>query len=225
MERKLIKIAPSILSADFGRLADEIRTVEAAGADLIHIDVMDGHFVPNLTYGPIIIEKCRKITSLPLDVHLMITNAEERLDSYLDAGANYLSIHVEAVKHLQRALDYIRKKGAKAGVVLNPATPLETITWAVDDIDFILLMTVNPGYGAQAFIPNSMAKIEAAARLLREAGSKAEIEVDGGVGPGNAGSLAAAGATILVAGNSIFHAKEPAVALRDIASAALAARH
>ena len=224
MERKVIKIAPSILSADFGRLAEEIRMVEEAGADLIHVDVMDGHFVPNLTYGPIIIEKCRQITSLPLDVHLMITNAEERLDSYLDAGANYLSIHVEAVRHLQRALDYIRQKGAKAGAVLNPATPIDTIGWVVDDLDFILLMSVNPGYGAQSFIPSSLAKIEAAARMLREAGSKADIEVDGGVGPGNAGSLAAAGATILVAGNAIFRAKQPALALKDMASAAEAAR-
>ncbi|HUX07878.1 MAG TPA: ribulose-phosphate 3-epimerase [Acidobacteriota bacterium] len=215
-----IKIAPSILSADFGRLAEEIRMVEEAGAHLLHIDVMDGHFVPNLTYGPLIVSKCKEITSLPLDVHLMITNAEERLDSYLDAGADYLSIHAEAVIHMQRTLDYIRKAGAKAGVALNPATPLNALDWVMEDLDFVLIMSVNPGFGAQAFIPSSTRRISEAAALLKLGNQPVEIEVDGGVGPANAGELAAAGATMLVAGNAIFKAGNPAAVVREMVSAA-----
>jgi len=215
-----IKIAPSILSADFGRLAEEIRMVEEAGAHLLHIDVMDGHFVPNLTYGPLIVSKCKEITSLPLDVHLMITNAEERLDSYLDAGADYLSIHAEAVIHMQRTLDYIRKAGAKAGVALNPVTPLNALDWVMEDLDFVLIMSVNPGFGAQAFIPSSTRRISEAAALLKLGNQPVEIEVDGGVGPANAGELAAAGATMLVAGNAIFKAGNPAAVVREMVSAA-----
>jgi ribulose-phosphate 3-epimerase len=217
MEREMIKIAPSILSADFGRLAEEISMVERAGAHLIHVDVMDGHFVPNLTYGPMIVSKCKEITSLPVDVHLMITNAEERLDSYLEAGADYVSIHAEAVAHLQRALSHIRGRGAKAGAALNPATPLSALEWALDDLDFVLLMTVNPGFGAQSFIPASMKKIRDLAEMIRRTGKKIEIEVDGGVGTSNAGELAAAGVTMLVAGNAIFKAEDPAKAIKEMA--------
>ncbi len=219
-----IKIAPSILSADFGRLAEEIKMVEAAGAHLLHIDVMDGHFVPNLTYGPKIVRVCKEITSLPLDVHLMITNAEERLDSYLEAGADYVSVHAEAVFHLQRALAYIRKAGAKGGVALNPATSLSALEWVVDDLDFVLIMSVNPGFGAQAFLPASLRRIRQAAELLGREGEPVEIEVDGGVGPANAGELAAAGATMLVAGSAIFKAEDPAAVVREMVSAAESAR-
>ncbi len=218
------KIAPSILSADFGRLGEEIKKVEAAGAHLLHIDVMDGHFVPNLTYGPKIVRACKEITSLPLDVHLMITNAEERLDSYLEAGADYVSVHAEAVFHLQRALAHIRKAGAKAGVALNPATSLSALEWVVEDLDFVLIMSVNPGFGAQAFLPASLQRIRQAAELLRREGEPVEIEVDGGVGPANAGELAAAGATMLVAGNAIFKAEDPAAVVREMVSAAESAR-
>jgi len=185
---------------------------------------MDGHFVPSLTYGPLIVRACRKATSLPLDVHLMITNAELRLDDYLDAGADYICVHAEAVNHLQRTLDGIRKRGAKAGVALNPATPLDAVRWVISDLDFMLIMSVNPGFEAQSFIPASKEKIAAAAQMLRDAGSEAEIEVDGGVCPQNSGALAAAGATMLVAGSAIFKAEDPAAALKEIRSAAEAAR-
>jgi ribulose-phosphate 3-epimerase len=225
MERKMkIKIAPSILSADFGRLGEEIRMVERAGAHLIHVDVMDGHFVPNLTYGPMIVSKCKEISSLPVDAHLMITNAEERLDSYLEAGADYISIHAEAVAHLQRALAHIRGAGAKAGVALNPATPLSSLEWVLDYLDFVLIMSVNPGYGAQSFIPSALAKIGRAAEMFKRAGREIEIEVDGGVCPDNAGELAAAGVTMLVAGNAIFKAENPASAIKEMSAAAETAR-
>lgn len=215
----MIKIAPSILSADFGHLADQIALVENAGADMIHIDVMDGHFVPNLTYGPIIVKTCKELTDLPLDVHLMISNAEQTVDLYLDAGADYLSVHAEAVNHMQRLLSYIRNHGAKAGVVLNPATSEEALRWVVNDLDFVLVMTVNPGFEAQQFIPQSLAKVRSVRALLAEAGSSADIQVDGGVGPDNAGKLAAAGATILVAGSAIYKAPDPADVIKRMKSA------
>lgn len=214
-----IKIAPSILSADFGRLAEEISMVEEAGADILHIDVMDGHFVPNLTYGPLIVNTCKRLTNLPLDVHLMITNAEQSLEQYIDAGAGYISIHQEAVFHLQRQLAFIRSKGVKAGVALNPATSVNTLENVASDLDFVLIMTVNPGYEAQTFIGWSLEKIGAMRKLLLEHGSEAEIEVDGGVGPKNAAEVAAAGATMLVAGSAIFKADDPRKAIASMKSA------
>ena len=214
-----IEICPSILSADFGKLAEDIKMVEAAGADILHIDVMDGHFVPNLTFGPAIIKKCKELTSLPLDVHLMITNAEETIDLYIDAGADYISVHQEAVTHLQRLLAYLRSKGVKAGVALNPATPVETMRWVATDMDFTLIMTVNPGFGSQKFIPQSLAKIAAAKSLFTEMGSRAKIQVDGGVGPVNAAKVIKAGASMLVAGSAIFNADNPAEAVNAMANA------
>lgn len=210
----MIKIAPSILSADFGRLAEEIRMVEEAGAHMIHVDVMDGHFVPNLTYGPLIVSKCREITRLPLDVHLMISNAEQCLDQYIDAGSGYISIHQEAVIHLQRSLEYLQEKNVKAGVALNPATPVETVQWVTDNLDFVLVMTVNPGFEAQSFIPQSLDKIRAMKQLLKKASCGAEIEVDGGVGPTNAAEVKKAGASILVSGSAVFKSKSPSEAIR-----------
>jgi ribulose-phosphate 3-epimerase len=215
----MIKIAPSILSADFGRLADQINMVEEAGAHIIHIDVMDGHFVPNLTYGPLIIQACKRLTSLPLDVHLMIGNAEETLDIYIDAGADFISVHQEAVIHLQRTLSYLRNRNVRAGVALNPATPVETLHWVTAELDFVLIMTVNPGFEAQAFIPQSLDKVRMMKELLDKHGSGAEIEVDGGVGPGNAAQLVEAGASMLVAGSAIFKAPSPDEVIRAMANA------
>ena len=215
-----IKIAPSILSADFGRLEQQLRLVEEAGADLVHIDVMDGHYVPDLTFGPLIVRKCKEITRLPLDVHLMITNAEERLETYLRAGADYLSVHVEAVTHLQRTLTAIREAGARAGVSLNPATPLSSIEWVLNDMDFLLVMSVNPGYEAQSFIPESLEKISAAKVLFGRRGVDVAIEVDGGVGLGNVAELVRNGATMLVAGSAIFKSPNPAATVREMAERA-----
>lgn len=213
----MTKIAPSILSADFGHLADDIRMVEEAGAHLIHIDVMDGHFVPNLTYGPLIVKKCRDLTSLPLDVHLMISNAEQCLDQYIDAGSNYISVHQEAVNHLQRTLEYLKKNKVKAGVALNPATEVETVKWVTDNLDFVLVMTVNPGFEAQSFIPQSLDKIRAMRELLQKSSCNAEIEVDGGVGPANAADVIKAGADILVSGSAVFKSKSPKEVIRLMA--------
>lgn len=220
----MIKIVPSILSADFGRLADQIAMVEAAGADLLHIDVMDGHFVPNLTYGPLIIRKCKELSALPLDVHLMTTNAEEHLETYIESGADYISLHAEAVKHLQRALARLREAGVKAGVALNPATPISAVEWVLEVCDFILVMSVNPGYGAQKFIPSATAKIASLRETIARSGRTVDIEVDGGVGPHNAAELARAGATMLVAGNAIFKAKDPPAAVRLMRQEAAGAR-
>ncbi len=216
----MVKIAPSILSADFGRLAEQLGVVEEAGADLIHIDVMDGHFVPNLTFGPLVVRKCRELTSLPLDVHLMIANAEEHLEGYLDAGANYLCLHVEAVRHLQRALARIREAGARAGVALNPSTPPAAIEWVLSDLDFVLVMSVNPGFEAQPFIPASLDKISATRELIERRGAAAAIEVDGGVDADNAAELVRAGATMLVAGSAVFNTPDPAAAVRRLREAA-----
>lgn len=215
-----IIIAPSILSADFGRLEEQIGMVEAAGAGAVHIDVMDGHFVPNLTYGPLIVKTCRRLTKLPLDVHLMITNAEMTVDQYIDAGADWISVHQEAVTHLQRLLLHIRARGARAGVALNPATPVENLRWVAKDLEFVLVMTVNPGFEGQSFVPQSLDKIRATRELLLSHGSRAEIQVDGGIGPETAREVVAAGASILVAGSAIFRAADPAVAIRSLARVA-----
>jgi len=216
MKRKTL-VAPSILSADFSRLGEEIRAVEAAGADLIHVDVMDGHFVPNITIGPLVIEACRKVTKLPLDVHLMIENAERYIADFAKAGADYLTVHTEAACHLHRLVQNIKEQPhVKAGVSLNPATPLEALDYILGDIDLVLIMSVNPGFGGQAFIPSQLDKIRALRNQIDDGSFSAVIEVDGGIKPANASEIAAAGADILVAGSAIFGAKDYATAIRGI---------
>ena len=202
------KIAPSILSADFTRLAEEIRAVEKAGADYIHIDVMDGHFVPNLTVGPMIVKAVRRVTQLPLDVHLMIENADQFIDAFKEAGANILTVHAEAVTHLQRTLDYIRENGMKAGVSLNPATPLCMLEHVLGDLDMVLIMTVNPGFEGQKFIGSMIPKVEALSEKIKAQGLEVEIEVDGGIGPETISDISRAGADIFVAGSAIFYSQD-----------------
>jgi ribulose-phosphate 3-epimerase len=201
---RTIQIAPSILSSDFARLADEIAAVERAGADLLHIDVMDGHFVPNLTVGPPIVEAVRKVTKLPLDVHLMITNADAFIPEFARAGADYLTVHVEACPHLHRTIQSIKELGVKAGVTLNPATPVHTLQEILPDVDLVLIMSVNPGFGGQKFIPSCLAKVKAVRQMLDRIGSHALLEVDGGVKAENAAQVLEAGADVLVAGSAIF---------------------
>jgi ribulose-phosphate 3-epimerase len=215
--KKTIRVAPSILSADFSRLGDEIRAVEAAGADLIHVDVMDGHFVPNITIGPLVVEAVRKVTKLPLDVHLMIENPERYVADFAKAGADYLTVHVEAAYHLHRIVQNIREhKAVKAGVSLNPATPLETLDFILGDIDMVLIMSVNPGFGGQVYIPSATDKVRRLRRMISDRKLNVEIEVDGGVKPDNALEIAAAGADILVAGSAVFGAKDYAAAVKGI---------
>jgi ribulose-phosphate 3-epimerase len=205
----MIKIAPSILSADFGRLAEEVHAVEKAGADYIHVDVMDGRFVPNLTIGPVVVAAVRKATKLPLDVHLMIENPERYIDDFARAGADLIGVHVEACPHLHRVLQQIRAAGKKASVTLNPATPLETIAYVLQDVDQVLIMSVNPGFGGQKFIPYSVDKIRRARLMLDEDGSDAALEVDGGVNRDTIQEVWSAGADTFVAGNAIFSASDP----------------
>jgi ribulose-phosphate 3-epimerase len=209
-----IKVAPSILSADFSRLGDEIRCVEAAGADIIHVDVMDGHFVPNITIGPLIVEAARRSTKLPLDVHLMITNPELYIADFAKAGADYLAVHVETAYHLHRLVQSIKEHNVKAAVSLNPATPLSALDHILPDLDMVVIMSVNPGFGGQSFIPSAMEKIRQLRKRIDEAGLNIEIEVDGGVKPSNAAEIVAAGADILVAGSAVFGAKDYAAAIR-----------
>jgi len=198
------RIAPSILSADFSRLGEEIRAVEKAGADLIHVDVMDGHYVPNITIGPGVVASLRKTTHLPFDVHLMIEDPDRYIDAFIDAGSDIVTVHAEAVIHLNRTVNYIKGKGARAGVSLNPSTPLSCIEEILPDIDQLLIMTVNPGFGGQKFIPGTLPKIRKARELARSRGLGLVIEVDGGVTPDNIGVLAEAGADVFVAGAAIF---------------------
>ena len=200
----MAKIAPSILSADFGRLGEEIQGVAKAGADYIHIDVMDGHFVPNITIGPLIVEAARRATDLPLDVHLMITDPDAFVDDFVKAGADSITVHEEAVYHLHRSIQRVRMAGARAGVSLNPATPLDCLEYVLEDLDMVLLMTVNPGFGGQDFIQAVMPKIERLRRMIDQRGLNVEIEVDGGIGPENIGEVYAAGADVFVAGSAIF---------------------
>lgn len=202
------KIAPSILSADFSRLGDEIRAVEAAGADYIHIDVMDGHFVPNITIGPLIVDAVRKVTNLTLDVHLMIDNPDRYIPDFAAAGADIIVVHAEATNHLHRSLQLIKSLGKKAGVSLNPATPLNVIDYVLADLDLVLLMTVNPGFGGQSFIEACLPKIHSLRALLDQRGSEAELEVDGGVKPSNIAAISHAGADVFVAGSAVFGATD-----------------
>jgi ribulose-phosphate 3-epimerase len=200
----MIKIAPSILSADFARLGEEIRAAEDAGAHLLHIDVMDGHFVPNITIGPPVVESIRKVTRLPLDVHLMIDNPDRYLKDFISAGADFLTVHLEATVHLHRTVQAIKEGGTKAGVSINPATPVWTLDDILDDVDLVLVMSVNPGFGGQEFIPHTLEKLRLLRKKISDAGSQPLIEVDGGVKPGNAKEIAAAGADILVMGSAFF---------------------
>ena len=207
MSRSVL-IAPSILSADFGRLADEVRAVEQAGADYIHVDVMDGRFVPNITLGPVVVEAVRRATQLPLDVHLMIVEPEKYVEAFAAAGANLISIHVEASPHLHRTLHQIREAGARPAAVLNPSTPVDMVEDVLDDLDMVLLMSVNPGFGGQRFIPRVLDKIRRLRQLVSSRGLKVDIEVDGGIDPDIAPKAIEAGANVLVAGTAVFHAKD-----------------
>lgn len=218
-----VRIAPSILSADFARLAEEIARVEAGGADQVHVDVMDGHFVPNITIGVPVVAAVRKVTRLPLDVHLMINDPDRYLDAFAGAGASIITVHAEAVKHLHRTLTRIRQLGAQAGVAINPATPVDVIREVVGTFDVLLVMSVNPGFGGQSFIPRSLEKVRQARTLLTLGEQSAAIEVDGGVDASTAGPLVECGATMLVAGASIFGTPDPAEATRTLRRAAEAA--
>lgn len=219
MSRPPVKIAPSILSADFARLAEEVRKVEAAGADWIHVDVMDGHFVPNLTVGPPIVESLRKVTRLPLDVHLMITNADAYIGAFADAGADYLTVHVEACPHLHRTVQAIKERGVRAGVTLNPATSVSTLEEIAAAADLILVMSVNPGFGGQRFIPSIVDKIAKVRELLDRVHSPALLEVDGGIKVDNVGLVVEAGADVLVAGSAIFSSSDYAHTIKAMREA------
>jgi len=197
-------IAPSILSADFSKLGQEIEAVAAAGAEVIHIDVMDGHFVPNITIGPLIVEAARQVTDLPLDVHLMIADPDRYLEDFAAAGADWITVHVETCPHLHRTIARIKELGKKAGAVLNPATPLETIDYVLEDVDLVMLMSVNPGFGGQKFIPSAIAKTARLKEMIVERGLKTGIEIDGGVSADTINGIATAGANIFVAGSAVF---------------------
>lgn len=219
-----ILIAPSILSADFTRLAEAVVEVEAAGADLVHVDVMDGVFVPNLTFGPPVIRALKRVAGVPLDVHLMISNADETVGWYLEAGADYVTVHAEACRHLHRVVQAIRGAGAKAGVALNPATPVSVLHDIIGELDMVLVMSVNPGFGGQSFIPGSVGKVADVAEMARLAGADVLIEVDGGMNSSTAPLVAGAGARVLVAGNAVFCSEDPAAAIAAIRESALRAQ-
>ena len=216
-------LAPSILSADFANLARDIAAVERGGADLIHVDVMDGHFVPNITIGPMVVKAIKRVATRPLDVHLMIEQPDRYLDAFVDAGASWLSVHVEVLPHLHRTISAIKKRGVKAGVVLNPSTPVVSLEDIAADVDYVMVMSVNPGFGGQTFIPRTIEKIRAVRALLAAAGNDAPIEVDGGVDLQNVAGVVAAGADMLVAGHAIFGAADPEAAARDLRAAAVSA--
>jgi len=219
-----IKIAPSILSADFGRLADEVRAVSAAGADYVHVDVMDGHFVPNLTIGPMVVAAIRKATQLPLDVHLMIERPGDYIDAFAKAGADLIGVHEEACPHLHRVLQQIRHAGKRASVTLNPHTPWQHIRYVLEDVDQVLIMSVNPGFGGQAFIPNVLPKIGELREEIVRRGLDVDIEVDGGIKVDNVAAVAAAGANVLVAGSAVFEHPDYAATIAALRRNAEAAR-
>ena len=207
-------IAPSLLSADFTRLADEVRAVEQAGADWIHADVMDGHFVPNITFGPLVVAAVRRVTSIPIDVHLMIENPDRYVADFARAGANYISVQVETCPHLNRSIQLIKDSGAAAGVVLNPSTPLTTLNWVLELVDYVLIMSVNPGFGGQQFITNSLQKIADLRRIIDDNNYSAIIEVDGGINEQTIADVGRAGADVFVAGSAIFGRDDYAQTIR-----------
>ncbi|GGG21384.1 ribulose-phosphate 3-epimerase [Lysinibacillus alkalisoli] len=215
----MIKIAPSILAANFAKLGEEVKEVEAAGAALIHIDVMDGHFVPNISFGAIALEAIRPLSTLPMDVHLMIENPDQYIEQFAKAGADYITVHVEACKHLHRTIQLIRSFGVKPGVVLNPHTPIESIQHVLEDIDMVLFMTVNPGFGGQQFISSVIPKVAALSAIIKERNLNIEIEIDGGINAETIVPCAQAGATIFVAGSAIYNQEDRAKALQTIKQA------
>ncbi|PYS50560.1 MAG: ribulose-phosphate 3-epimerase [Acidobacteria bacterium] len=217
----MVEIAPSILSADFARLGEEIASIERGGARLLHVDVMDGHFVPNITLGLPVVKSIRRATELPIDTHLMITEPGRYAEQFVDAGANMVSIHVEIDPHLHRTLSCIRKKGALAGVAINPATPLVALEEALPFADYILIMSVNPGFGGQKFIPTSLDKVRRLKRMIEDRGLRTRIEIDGGIDRNNIAEVAAAGAEIIVSGSAIFNESDPAQAVRTLREAAM----
>jgi ribulose-phosphate 3-epimerase len=217
-----IRLAPSILSADFAALGREIGAAERGGADLIHVDVMDGHFVPNISIGPPVVRSIKRIATVPLDVHLMISEPDRYIEAFATAGASMISVHVEVLPHLHRTLGAIKALGIKAGAVLNPSTPVTAIEEVAGDVDFVLVMSVNPGFGGQTFIPRSETKIRAVRSLLDRAGNRAPVEVDGGIDLSNISRVVGAGAEILVAGAAIFHKPDPEAATRELKAAATA---
>lgn len=219
----MIKIAPSILAADFAKLGEEVKEVEAAGAELIHIDVMDGHFVPNISFGAIALEAIRPLSTLPMDVHLMIENPDQYIEQFAKAGADYITVHVEACRHLHRTIQLIRSFGVKPGVVLNPHTPIESILHILEDVDMVLFMTVNPGFGGQKFISSVLPKIEALSSIIKERGLEIDIEIDGGITAETIVPCVKAGANIFVAGSAIYSKEDRAAALQEIKQAGLAA--
>jgi ribulose-phosphate 3-epimerase len=219
-----IRIAPSVLSADFGRLAEEVRAVDAAGADWIHVDVMDGRFVPNITIGPLVVEAIRKATRLPVDAHLMIVEPERYVEAFARAGADLVCVHAEVSPHLHRTLQAIRAAGARPAVALNPSTPLEAVEWILGDVEMVLLMSVNPGFGGQGYIPAVTEKVRRLRRMADERGLTLEIQVDGGVKASTVAAVAAAGANVLVAGTAVFGAADYRAAIRDLRETAERAR-
>ncbi len=219
----MIQIAPSILAANFAKLGEEVKDVERAGAKLIHIDVMDGHFVPNISFGSIVLDAIRPLTDLPLDVHLMIENPDQYIEQFAKAGADYITVHVEACRHLHRTIQLIRSYGVKPGVVLNPHTPIESIQHILEDIDMVLFMTVNPGFGGQKFIHSVVPKIEALSTIIKERNLDVAIEIDGGINAETIVPCAKAGATIFVAGSAIYSKEDRTAALQEILAAGEAA--
>jgi ribulose-phosphate 3-epimerase len=215
-----VVIAPSILAANFASLEENIRAVERGGADIIHVDVMDGHFVPNISVGVPVVASLRKATRLPLDTHLMIENPEEYIEAFAEAGADMISVHQEATPHLDRALEMIRERGKAAGAVINPSTPVEMLSEVMDRVDYVLVMSVNPGFGGQSFIPNTLEKIQKLRKMRERYNASFRIEVDGGIELGNVAQIVRAGAQILVAGTSIFHTADPAAAAYSLKQAA-----
>jgi len=220
-----ILLAPSILSADFAHLADAVAAAERGGADLIHVDVMDGHFVPNLTIGPPVVKSLKRVAKVPLDVHLMITDPDKYIEAFADAGASMISVHVEVLPHLHRTIHAIKALNVKAGVVLNPSTPVVAISEVAADVDFVVVMSVNPGFGGQTFIPRSASKVAEVRALLDGARNAALVEIDGGIDMQTVGRVVKAGARMLVAGNAIFGTADPERATRELKAAATAALH